>query len=109
MNILFLTILDIVDLHGSGIYEDLLREFKRNGHNVFVASPTEKRFGKKTYVIEDDIATVIKVRTGNFHNTNVINKGISTIRLENQFINALKKHLKDVKIDIILYSTPPIT
>ena len=46
MNILFLTITRIEDINCRGIYTDLLRHLVNQGHKVFVASPTERRFGQ---------------------------------------------------------------
>src|SRR5699024_1216090 len=51
----------------------------------------------------------LKVRIGNITKTNTIEKGISTIRVEKKFLSAIKKYIKEVKFDLILYSTPPIT
>ena len=45
MNVLFLTLSDIVSINESGIYSDLLREFVINNHQVYVISPAEP--GKK--------------------------------------------------------------
>lgn len=109
MNILFITLLDIRDINNSGIYEDLLREFYKNGHSVYIISPVERRNNEHTHIIEKNNYKIIKVRTGNIQKTNLIEKGISTILLETQFINAIKKYFYDVKFDLILYSTPPIT
>lgn len=109
INILFITLLDIRDINNSGIYEDLLREFYKNGHSVYIISPVERRNNEHTHVIEKNNYKIIKVRTGNIQKTNLIEKGISTILLETQFINAIKKYFYDVKFDLILYSTPPIT
>jgi hypothetical protein len=39
----------------------------------------------------------------------IIEKGISILLLESQFIKAIKKKLSLIKFDLILYSTPPIT
>ena len=43
MNILFLTLLDITNIDNYGLYEDLLRELYKNGHEVYVVSPSEKK------------------------------------------------------------------
>lgn len=101
--------MDIRDINNSGIYEDLLREFYKNGHSVYIISPVERRNNEHTHIIEKNNYKIIKVRTGNIQKTNLIEKGISTILLETQFINAIKKYFYDVKFDLILYSTPPIT
>ncbi len=108
-NILFLTLSNISNIDESGIYQDLLREFARKGHWVFVVSPTERRNQEKTHLIKNDNVNILRVRTGNIQKTNLIEKGIATILLETQYISAIKKYLSDVKFDLVLYSTPPIT
>ena len=109
MNVLFVTLYDIRNIDNSGIYEDLLREFSKNGHHVYVVSPTERRNNEKTHLIKNENAVILKVHTGNIQKTNIIEKGIATILLERQYISAIKKYLSNVKFDLVLYSTPPIT
>lgn len=109
MNILFITLYDIRNIDNYGIYEDLLREFSKAGHRIFVVSPTERRNHEKTHLIKKDNAVILKVQTGNIQKTNIIEKGIATVLLEGQYISAIKKYLSDVKVDLVLYSTPPIT
>lgn len=109
MKVLFITLLDIRSIKDHGIYEDLLREFYKNGHEIYVASPTERRNQEKTNMLHQEDCTILKVRTGNVQKTNLIEKGIATILLETQFISAIKKYYSDVRFDLILYSTPPIT
>lgn len=43
MNILFLTVVDFDNIDEQGIYTDLLREFVKQGHKVYVVSPVERR------------------------------------------------------------------
>lgn len=109
MNLVFLTLSNVNSIDSRGIYSDLLRKFRNEGHNVYVVSPIERRNNKETHIIKEENCTILKVRTGNIQKTNVIEKGIATVLLETQFINAIKKHFSDVKFDLILYSTPPIT
>ena len=109
MNVLFLTLVDISTINERGIYHDLIREFIRQKHNIFVVSPSEKRYNEKTRIINDSGCKILKVKTGNIQKTNIIEKGISTILLEKQFINAIKKHLSNERFDLVIYTTPPIT
>lgn len=109
MNIIFLTLLDIRSIWTRDIYEDLLREFVKVGDNVYIVSPTESRNGEITHFIEEEKCKILKVHTGNIQKTNLIEKSISTLLLEGQFVNAIKRYLSDVKFDLVLYSTPPIT
>ena len=39
MNIIFLTISRIRDIKSRGIYADLMRKFRDEGHNVYIVSP----------------------------------------------------------------------
>jgi hypothetical protein len=109
MNVLFATLCDINSLDDGIIYTDLLREFIRNGHTVYIVSPLEKRNRKKTYILSENKCSILKVKTGNIQKTNAIEKGLSTILLEYKFELAIKKYYSNVKFDLVLYSTPPIT
>lgn len=109
MNVLFLTLLDFDSLEERNIYTDLLREFAKHGHKLFVISPVEKRKKQSTKLLETDKATILKLQIGNTQKTNIIEKGISTISIEPKFIAGIKKYLSDVKFDLVIYSTPPIT
>ncbi len=108
MKILFLTLFDINDANEHGIYQDLMRQFVTNGHQVYIVSPSERRTGLPTRIIDGE-CKILKVRIGNTQKTNIIEKGISTLLLEPQFLRAIKKYFADVKFDLVLYSTPPIT
>lgn len=109
MNLLFLTLSKINSVEERGIYTDLLREFRDNGHKVTIVSPVERRSGIKTNLKEKENVTILQVKTFNIQKTNVIEKGIGTLVLEYQFLSAIRKYLSSTKFDLVLYSTPPIT
>lgn len=109
MNILFLTMSKFRDINESGIYTDLMRRFRKDGHEVYVVTPTERRDGKPTYITETDGVHILNVRTLNVQKTNVIEKGIGQVLLEPLYQRAIKAYFRDVRFDIVLYSTPPIT
>lgn len=92
-----------------GIYTDLLRKFYQEGHKVYAVCPLERREQKKTTLKVEKEGSILHVRTFNLQKTNSIEKGIGTIAIEYQFLTAIKKHLSDVKFDVVIYSTPPIT
>lgn len=108
MNVLFLTMVD-VDLNGRGIYNDLMRKFRSEGHHIYIVCPVERRKGKKTYLTQNNDVNILYVRTLNLQKTNIIEKGVGQLMLEPLFKRSLKKYYGDVKFDLILYSTPPIT
>ena len=107
MNIIFLTLLDFSSYREHNIYCDLLREFIKNGHKVYCISPAEKKTGIQTHFEEN--GHLLKLRIGNIQKTNIIEKGVSTIMIELQFVSAIKKYFGNVKFNLVLYSTPPIT
>lgn len=107
MNVIFLTLFDIRTYSEHNIYCDLLREFEKNGHNVYCVSPIERRFKTKTHLEEN--GRLLKLKIGNTQKTNIIEKGISTLLIQGQFVKAIRKYFRGVKFDLVLYSTPPIT
>ena len=109
MNVLFLTLLDFNSIDEHNIYTDLLREFVKHGHEVYVISPVERRKKQKTKLLRGEKATILKLRIGNTQKTNIIEKGISTINIESEFIRGIKRCFSNVKFDLIIYTTPPIT
>lgn len=109
MNILFLTLSNLKDIGQRGIYTDLCRELVAQGNHLYIASSTERRNSEKTHLIKGEGFQILKVKTLNIQKTNVIEKGIGTLLLENQFNKAIKKYWKDINFDVIIYSTPPIT
>lgn len=109
MNILFLTLAYPEKANSRGIYIDLMNELKSRGNNITVVTPTERRNNKKTYLSDSKGIKVLRVKTGNIQKTNKIEKGISTLLIETQFIKAIRKNLNNEKYDLVMYSTPPIT
>ena len=96
MNILFLTLVKIKSLEERGIYTDLLRKFREEGHEVFVVSPSERRDKKKTFLSTKEGVSILNVRTFNLQKTNIVEKGIGTLAIEYQYLNALKKHFSTI-------------
>lgn len=92
-----------------GIYTDLMRKFRNEGHSVYVVSPAERREGRKTSIKEENRVKILAVRTLNIQKTNMIEKGLGQVSIEFLYKRAIKKYFKGVSFDLILYSTPPIT
>lgn len=109
MNILFLTMSKMLSVEQRGIYTDLMRKFRNEGHMVYIVSPTERRDGRETCVIKEDGVHILSVRTLNVQKTNIIEKGIGQLSIELLYKRAIKRHFKNIGFDLILYSTPPIT
>lgn len=97
------------NINTKGIYTDLMRKFCEEGHNVCIVHPVERRNKQLAGVKSGNNLKVLGVKTLNLTKTNVIEKGIGQLLLEHQFNKAINKHFRDIKFDIVLYSTPPIT
>lgn len=109
MNLIFLTLSRITDINDRGIYADLMRKFRDEGHQVYIVSPSERRYGVPTSISKQNGVTILNVRTLNIQKTNIVEKGVGTVLLESQFKKAIRRRLSDIRFDLILYSTPPIT
>lgn len=109
MNVLFLTLARISDIEERGIYTDLMREFVRHGHTMYIVVPAERRFHQSTELLDDGNVKILRVWTFNIQKTNLIEKGIGTLLLEYQYQKAIQKYWRNVKFGLVLYSTPPIT
>lgn len=109
MNILFLTMVKMNSVESKGIYTDLMRKFRNEGHKIYIVTPTERRDGRKTSVIEEKGVKILSVRTLNVQKTNVIEKGIGQVSIEFLYKRAIKEYFRGVNFDLIIYSTPPIT
>jgi len=106
MNILFLFV-SIPHLSESGVFNDLIREFVRQGHNVKVATPL-KPGCKEGINIEAGIK-VLRFKTDQLtRNSSNIQKGIAYIKFTYQSIFAIRKHFRKQKFDLIIaHSLPP--
>jgi len=110
MNVLFLTMsTKLFDISVNSIYTDLMRRFRRDGHEIYIVAPFERRSKQETTLSEKDGVHTLGVKTLNVTRAGLIEKGIGQVLLEYQFRDAIKKYLGNVKFDLILYSTPPIT
>ena len=110
MNVLFMTIGKMDNIEEHTIYCDLLRYFRDMGHSIYTISPYEKRTKFQTTYEEKNGIHMLHVRTGNVTGmVNLIEKGFAQISLEPIFIKAIKKYYSNIKFDLVMYSTPPIT
>ena len=109
MNVIFLTLVRINDIEERGIYQDLMRKFRDEGHQVYIVTAAERRLGQETSLVDSHGVKILNVKTLNVQKTNIVEKGIGTLLIERQFKAAIKKYLGGVKFDLITYSTPPIT
>lgn len=109
MNVLFISISPLPHITSHSISLDLIREFIRNGHKVYAVCANERKNNIPTSISNEAGCTVLRVKIGNNKKANLIEKGLTTILLPKWYIKAIKQYFSDVKFDLVLYPTPPIT
>lgn len=109
MNILFLSIGRLDSILDNGIYTDLIREFRDNGHKLYVVCPRERRLTLPTEHSVENGVNFLRIKTGNLTKAHLIEKGLSMVRIEHQFIKAVECYFYNIQFDLVIYSTPPIT
>ena len=109
MNILFMSLSNYVTIYKPGLYADLLRQFIEHGDKVYILSPFERGTDGKERVINETNATIVKIKIWKMQKTNIVEKGISMLTIDGIFIKAIKKYFSNVKFDLVLYPTPPIS
>lgn len=110
MNILFLTMGRFDSIESHSIYADLLRCFRNHRHEIYAIAPNERKTGKETVIEHEMGAHVLHVETGDVTGaSNLIQKGLAQISIETIYIKAIKGYFNNVKFDLVMYSTPPIT
>lgn len=109
MNILFLSISSLPHISEHSISLDLIHEFIRNGHNVYAVCAIERKDNAETTLSKEAGCHVLRVKIGNNKKAGLIEKGITTVLLPKLYIKAIKKYFSEVKFDLVLYPTPPVT
>ena len=109
MNVLFISISSLPHVSEHGISLDLIHEFRRQGHNMYIICALEKRDNQETYIAEEDGCKILRVKIGNNKRASIIEKGLTTVLLPKKYIAAIKEYYSDVKFDLVLYPTPPVT
>ena len=109
MKVLFLSIGGFKSITAHDQYPDLLREFQKHGHEVYIVCANEKRYGLPTECVNDNGSKILRVRIGNITQSGLVEKGIATVLVGVQYKRAINKFFNSVKFDLILYTTPPIT
>lgn len=106
MNVLFLSLSPIRDINQRGLYEDLLRQFVKNGHHVRIVSAIP---GEATQDIQGEGYDILRVDTPQMQKVGFIKKGIASLRIGPILRRALAKYCSDECYGLILVATPPIT
>ena len=105
MNILFMSLGTFYNLDEGSVHIDLLKSLAEE-HDVWLVCKNEGQSTEMTYELG---IHVLRVHTGEQKRVGLIKKGLNTVLVGPQFKSAISRHLRDVKFDLVLYTTPPIT
>lgn len=108
MNVLFLSISALPHADEHSISLDLIREFTKNGHTVYIVCAADKKSASTT-VSDEAGCKVLRVKIGGNKKARVIRKGLTTVSLPHLYIRAIKRYFSGVTFDLVLYPTPPVT
>ena len=97
MKILFLTLGRIVNINNRGIYSDLLNYFNKQGHDIFVVFPTERRYRNVTSLNIQNNVKLLSVKTLNIQKTNVIEKISNQLDEQRSRFEVEFKEFKEIK------------
>ncbi len=109
MNILFVSIGELPHISGHSISVDLIHELMRRGHNVYAICAKGKDAEESVTLTDECGCKVLRVKIGANKKANIIVKGITTLTAPGRYISAIKKYFKDVRFDLVMYPTPPVT
>lgn len=109
MDIFFITMGEFAFKNQKGIYPDLIRKLREDGHRISVLGAYNKHCGKKEDDIYVDGVRIVHTIIGNLEKCGPVEKGITMLLLDNIYINAIKKYFSNTHFDLVIYATPPIT
>jgi glycosyltransferase involved in cell wall biosynthesis len=109
MKVIFLTLARISSVEKRGNYQDLVRKIRDEGHDIIVVSPAERKYREGTSLTHEGRASILKVWTPNIQKANLLEKIIGTMSIEYLYLRAISRYFPKISLDLILYSTPPIT
>ena len=88
MNVIFLTVSRMNDIRSRGIYTDLMRKFRDEGHHVYIVAPVERRYRQITSLKEEAGIHILQVKTLNIKKDWELSVWKSNLR--KQYKNLLK-------------------
>jgi len=106
MHILFLTL--AYPLSGSNIYTDIVDELVNQGHFVTICVQDETRSSGPFFVSYRKNICIFSIPTGKITKTSILTKGVNTLLIEHRF-QRIFSQFQFKYVDVLLYSTPPIT
>jgi len=94
---------------GATIYTDLASALHEAGHEILVAVSEQKRNLTATTLQNERGFDVLRIVTGNYYDVNLIEKGLTMLRIPSRMKKGIKEHLSNKSFDLILFEAPPIT
>lgn len=91
------------------LYSDLMEEFTANGHKVYAIAVSRQDFPSSQITCSENGITVLRINSGKISKTSYIRKSISLLTLEHRLSTGIKKHFSEIRLDLIISHTPPIT
>ncbi len=91
----------------TNLYADMVQEFRKNGHDVFVVAPVMQGTTKGLHM-EGGIK-VLRIETLKLFGVGKFYKAIANLLLPYQFHRGMKAHKIALDFDLVLIPTPPIT
>lgn len=92
----------------STIYTDLAEALAEKGHEVTVVTTEERKNNVDTFMGQERGCNVLRVKTGNMYDVSLVEKGLSMLVIAKILIEAIKKYLANIKVDLILFEAPPV-
>lgn len=109
MRVLFITSDYLKPECGTNIYTDLAAVLNQRNHIIKVVVPEQKKkIDKTTLFIENDIP-VLRVKTGNLYEVNLIEKTMTFLRISKDLIRGINEYFGNEIFDLILFQSPPLT
>lgn len=106
MKVLFVLLNISSNLTDSGMYEDMILQYIKNGHDVTVITGSQQ----ETKLYYDNSARILRVKSlPVLYVKNLIYKGVGMATLPWFFKMAYNRYLKKERFDWLVMPTPPIT
>lgn len=109
MNILYISTVFPRPEDSSTIYTDLAEKLANHGHEIFIVVAEGKNNIDQTVISQERGLTVLRVRVGNLYNVGLIEKGLAAVSMSFILKRAIRKYLKELKFDFVLFESPPVT
>lgn len=93
--------------NSTNLYTDLIQEFHKNGHDVFVVAPVMQ--GTHSGLHVEGGVRVLRIETMKLFGVGKFYKAIANLLLPYQFHRGMKAHKIALDFDLVLIPTPPIT